>query len=202
MRLRTFGPCLALLFGLILSSCTVVSTLKFTERDIDSTANLLLNSGFNSYSVLPSEALKGWSVHLEPAGTAESPVVIDPQEAQEGKTSLRIDASNKSVMILSEPFKVRRYGGYYLRSFVKTNSTLPPNVQLRFIVFKENGKIVNRFRHKAKPLQDWDIHSISAGFIKPGARFGRLAIFIPPFKDGSVWLDNAGCFEVHGFKID
>lgn len=200
--MRTSSLILSVFFLIALSSCTVVSTLRFTERDIDDTANLVLNPGFNSYSVIPSEALKGWSLHLEAAGTASSNVVVDPAEAMEGKTSLRIDASDNSVLILSDPFKVRRYGGYYLRSFCKTNSTMPPNVQLRFIVFKENGKIVNRFRYKAKPQSDWAIHAISAGFIRPGAKFGRLAIFIPPFKDGSVWLDNTGCFEVHGFKID
>jgi len=202
MRFRTVLLLVPLLFLLLVSSCTVVSTLHFTERDVDSAANLVLNNSFNPYSTLPSEMLKGWSIHLDPPINAGSPVVVDPNEVQDGKTSLRIDASDKSVLILSDPFKVRRYGGYYLRTYFKTNSPLPPNVQLRFIVFKENGKIVNRFKVKSKPQQDWTLHTISAGFIRPGAKFGRLAIFIPPFKEGSIWLDNTGCFEVHGFKID
>ena len=93
-------------------------------------------------------------------------------------------------------------GGYYLRCYFKTNSPNPPRPQLRFIVFKENGKIVNRFKVKAKLNEDWERTTISAGFIKPGARFGRLGIYIPPFKEGSIWIDDTGCFEVHGFKID
>ncbi len=202
MRTHSYRYCLGLLLLALLSSCSNVGTLQFTERDIDNTANLVSNPSFNSYSTFPADALKGWNVHLEPQGSALSPVIIDPQEATDGNTSLRIDASDKAVLILSEPFMVRRYGGYYLRSFLKSNSTDLANLQLRFIVFKENGKIINRFKTKIKPHSDWTLHSLSAGFIKPGARFGRLAVLIPPFKNGSVWLDNTGCFEVHGFKID
>jgi len=43
---------------------------------------------------------------------------------------------------------------------------------------------------------------MSAGFIKPGAKFGRLAYMIPPFKEGSIYIDRAGVYEAHGFKID
>lgn len=195
---------LVLMLFLLLSllSCSVVTTLKFTDKDIASSPNLVLNGDFNPYSTIAAEALKGWSVHLDPPDSQTSPVVIDPHQALEGKTSLRIDASDKDVLILSDSFNVRRYGGYYLRSNVKSNSSLPPQVQLRFIVFKESGKIINRFRCKIKPGEEWEQSTISAGFIRPGAKFGRLAIHIPPFKDGSVWIDNAGCYEVHGFKID
>ncbi|MDY0152048.1 MAG: hypothetical protein RBS43_07240 [Candidatus Cloacimonas sp.] len=187
--------------ALLLSSC-VSSTLIFTERDVENSSNLIGNPSFNPYSNVASEALKGWSIHLDPPGGDSSPVIIDPSETKEGRTSLRINASAKSVLILSDSFTVRRYGGYYLRSYVKTNSPLPPLVQLRFIAFKENGKIVNRFRHKRKPDTQWGLNTISAGFIKPGAKFGRVGIFIPPFKEGSIWIDDVGCFEVHGFKID
>jgi hypothetical protein len=105
-------------------------------------------------------------------------------------------------MILSDPFPMRRYGGYYVRSSFKTNTATPPQVQMRLIVFKDNGKIVNRFKQKIHPTQEWERKSLSAGFIKPGARFGRIAYMIPPFKEGSVWIDVAGCYEVHSFHID
>jgi hypothetical protein len=178
------------------------SSLKFTDRDVENSQNLVVNPSFNPYSTIAAEALKGWSVHLDPPSSADSPVIIDPKVAKDGSTSLRIDASEKSVLILSDPFTVRRYGGYYLRSYFKSDSPEPPQVQLRFIAFKENGKIVNRFRSKHKLSTEWQNVNISAGFIKPGAKFGRLCIFIPPFKEGSIWLDDAGSYEVHGFKID
>jgi len=186
---------------LLLSSC-VSSTVIFTEANIGDNPNLVSNSSFNAYSTRSEDILRNWTVHLEPAVADSSPVIMDPKEAFEGNTSLRIDASNKSVMILSDPFPVRRYGGYYLRSFVKSNSPAPPNVYIRFIVFREDGKIVNRFRTKNKAGKDWDLATLSAGFLRPGAKFGRMAILIPPFEKGSVWVDNAGGYEVHGFKID
>ncbi len=202
MSKRLGGPCLFVLLLIFISSCSTITTLSFTERDVKDSPNLIKNNSFSPYSTIGEEALKGWIVMLNPQNNLESPVIIDPEVALEGKTSLRIDASDNSVLILSDPFNVRRYGGYYLRCYFKTNSPHPPRPQLRFIVFKENGKIVNRFKIKAKVNEDWERATISAGFIKPGARFGRLGIYIPPFKEGSIWIDDTGCFEVHGFKID
>jgi len=202
MKNRVLGLVLLALLSFFINACSVVTTLSFTERDIKDSPNLVENYSFSPYSTIGEEALKGWMVILNPHDNSESPITIDPDTACEGKTSLRIDASDKSVLILSEPFNVRRYGGYYLRCYFKTNFPNPPRPQLRFIVFKENGKIVNRFKTKAKINNDWQRTTISAGFIKPGARFGRLGIYIPPFKEGSIWIDDTSCFEVHGFKID
>ncbi|MDD2229896.1 MAG: hypothetical protein PHY48_10845 [Candidatus Cloacimonetes bacterium] len=187
---------------LLLSSCVSVSTLNFTEKDAEDSTNLIANPSFNPYSEIAAEALKGWVVHLDPPGGDTSPVIIDPTEAFEEGTSLRIDASDKSVMVLSDSFKARRYGGYYVRSSFKTNSANPPVVQMRLIVFQDNGKITNRFGQRIYPTPRWERRSLSAGFIRPGAKFARLAYLIPPFKDGSIWIDAAGCFEVHSFSID
>ena len=193
---------LAIALLLLLSSCTGVSTLNFSDKDLSNTPNLLLNPDFNPYSVVPSESLKGWVVHLDPPGGSDSPVIIDPEVHLEGGTCLRIDASDRSVMILSDPFEVRRYGGYYVHTNFKTNSPAPPIIQMRMIVFMENGKILNRFKNRFHLGSDWDNQTISAGFIKPGAKFGRLAYMIPPFKEGSIYIDKAGVYEAHGFKID
>lgn len=187
---------------LLLSSCTGVSSLNFTDKDIADAPNLIVNPSFNPYSEIAAEALKGWVVHLDPPGGEESPVIIDPEQALEEGTSLRIDASDKSVMILSDPFPVRRYGGYYLRTSMKSSSAMPPQIQMNMIVFKDNGQIVNRFKNRFYLGTEWEQQSFSAGFIRPGAKFGRLAYMIPPFKEGSIWLDVAGCYEVHSFHID
>lgn len=187
---------------LLLSSCTGVSTLNFTEKDAENSINLIVNPSFNPYSEVATEALRGWVVHLDPAGGETSPVIIDPTEALDEGTSLRIDASDKSVMVLSDPFKARRYGGYYARTSFKTNSATPPIVTMRLIVFQDNGKITNRFAQRVIPTSNWVRKTLSAGFIRPGAKFGRLAYLIPPFKEGSIWIDSAGCFEVHSFQID
>ena len=188
--------------ALLLSSCVVGSTLIFSERDVKDNPNLVENPGFDTYSEIPAEALKGWTVQLEPPTVKKNPVSIDTSASIEGSNSLKINASESSVLILSDSYTVRRYGGYYLRAQMKTDSPLPPVVQLRFIAFRDDGKIVNRFRKKSRLETDWHRFTISAGFIRPGAKFGRLGIFIPPFKEGSIWIDDLGCYEVHGFKID
>lgn len=191
-----------LLIALTLSSCFVSSSLLFTEADIQDSKNLLANPGFALTSLSPEEALKGWTIHTEPYTAGYDKIRIDPKEALEGDSSLQISASDKDILLISEPFKVRRYGGYYSRAMLKTDSPNPPQITMQMITFKENGKITNRFKGKAIPGMDWERLAVSAGFLRPGVNFGRVSIQIPPFKEGSVWIDDAGCWDVHGFKID
>ncbi|MDD4310194.1 MAG: hypothetical protein PHO32_07420 [Candidatus Cloacimonetes bacterium] len=195
--LLTLATCM-----LLLTSCFVSSSLMFTEKDVDGSLNLVVNSHFEAMSGTASEALYGWAVTLDPGTGGTSPVIVDGTESYEGDGSIRIKASANSVLILSDAFKVRRYGGYYLRANLKSDSPQAPQVQMRFIVFKDDGTITNKFADKTTATAEWNRTTISAGFIRPGAKFGRLGIYIPPFSEGSVWIDNAGCYEVHGFKID
>lgn len=191
-----------LLVAITLSSCFVSSSLLFTESDIQESKNLLANPGFAPYSLSPKEALKGWSFQVEPFSAAYDKIRIDPKEALEGDSSLQISASDKDILLISEPFNVRRYGGYYSRVMLKTDSAKAPQISMQMITFKENGKITNRFKEKSTPTVAWTRLAVSAGFLRPGVNFGRISIHIPPFSEGSVWLDDAGCWEVHGFKID
>lgn len=193
---------ICLLVVLLLSSCFVSSTLLFTEADIEDSKNLLLNPGFAPYSLLGEEALRGWNLHVEPPSKDFDRIKIDPTLSLEGDTSLKISASDRDVMLISEPFKVRRYGGYYSRLMIHSDSPNPPQINMQMITFREDGKVTNRFKGKTRLSEGWNRLAISAGFLRPGVSWGRLSITIPPFQEGSVWLDNAGCWEVHGFKID
>jgi len=120
----------------------------------------------------------------------------------QGSTSLRIDASDQTVVLYSDAFKVRRYGGYYVRLNAKSSEPEGPQITTRLITFWENGRVFSRFKSKMKTSNEWSKDTISAGFLKPGVSFGRIQIVIPPFEKGSVWLDDAGCWEVHHFRID
>jgi len=185
-----------------MGSCVVSPSLVFKESQTEGLPNLIFNPGFNPYSLDPATALKGWMVDHDPADIKESNVVIDTNVASEGKTSLRIDASKHATIIISDSFDVVRYGGYFIKANVRTNSTDNPDIVLRFISFKENGKVYNRIKSRIRATEDWTKSTISAGFIKPGVSFGRVAIMISPFKDGSVWIDDVGCWKVHHFRID
>lgn len=193
---------LCLLVALLLSSCFVSSSLFFTEADIENSTNLLLNPGFAPYSLMGEEALRGWNIHVEPASKDFDKIRIDPSLSLEGDTSLKISASDRDVILISEPFKVRRYGGYYSRLMIHSDSPSPPQVSMQMITFREDGKITNRFKGKTRLSEGWNKLAVSAGFLRPGVNWGRLSIVIPPFEEGSVWLDDAGCWEVHGFRID
>ncbi len=197
-----YSLALLALLMLFLSSCFVSSSLSYTESQTENVPNLVFNPGFNPYSLDSRTALKGWDVNYDPPNSPDGKVLIDMEVALEGKTSLRVDASDNEVILISDPFKVVRYGGYYIRAGIRGESKNMPEVTLRFIAFKENGKIYNRFKTNIIPSSEWGKASISAGFIRPGVNAGRVAIVIPPFKDGSIWIDDVGCWKVHHFRID
>jgi hypothetical protein len=196
-----FWLCLGLL-ALLLSSCFVSSSLLFTEADIEDSMNLLTNPGFAPYSLMGEEALKGWNVHIEPPAQSFDKIKIDPMLSLEGDTSLKISASESDVMLISDPFKVRRYGGYYSRVMVHCDSPQAPQITLQMITFRDDGKITNRFKKKQQLIEGWNKLDVSAGFLRPGVSSGRISIIVPPFEQGSIWIDDAGCWEVHGFRID
>ncbi|HOY84576.1 MAG: hypothetical protein LHW45_06820 [Candidatus Cloacimonetes bacterium] len=203
MTKRALYCILNLILLLTLSSCLVHTSLVYFDKDTEGVPNLISNPGFSAYSLDPREALLGWGVDLQ--GESEAPknlVFIDGQEAIQGNSSLRVDASPYTVVITSDAFRVSRYGGYYTRLWTKSSTAVGPQINLRFITFKSSGKIDRQFKTKIKSTDMWEKESISAGFLRPGVAFGRLQITIPPFTEGSVWLDDTGCWEVHRFRID
>lgn len=193
---------LLILMSLILSSCFMGSSLLFTESEIQDNPNLVMNPGFDAYSFAGKDALRGWTIYTKPEDSEFDKIRIDPMHFTEGDTSLRIDASDRDVVIISDSFEVRRYGGYFARIKFKTDSPNPPLTRFRMTTFKGNGKITNRFRKRMKLSKEWDTAAISAGFLKPGVKFARVSIYIPAFSEGSIWIDDVGCWEVHGFRID
>lgn len=187
---------------LLCSSCIVHSSLVYFDKDTEGVPNLLSNPGFDAFSLDPDQALLGWSIYSEGEGNKAIYAAIDPKVALQGSTSLRIDASDQTVVLYSDAFKVRRYGGYYVRLNAKSSEPEGPQITTRLITFWENGRVFSRFKSKMKTSNEWSKDTISAGFLKPGVSFGRIQIVIPPFENGSVWLDDAGCWEVHHFRID
>lgn len=202
MRHRAVCSIVLLAAALFASSCIVRSSLSYYDKDTEGVPNLLSNPSFNAYSFDPDNALLGWSIHTDGNFSDNHSVFIDGRQSKQGKTSLRVDASNKTVTILSDAFTVKRYGGFYSRVYACSSEPKGPQITVRFITFRENGTVYSKFKTKLKTGLEWEKGTISAGFLRPGVNFGRLQIIIPPFSKGSVWLDDAGCWEVHHFRID
>jgi hypothetical protein len=187
---------------LVLSSCFIRSSLNFSNSMTDKLPNELLNPGFESAGKDLRSAFRGWDIGIDPPDGKGTVVSIDTQVRKEGASSLRVNASDNGVLIYSDAFDVARYEGYLVRASARSTSPEKPQITLRFICFKENGKIANNYRKKLKTSEDWKEAQISAGFLRPGVQSGRVAILVPPFKDGSVWIDATGCWNVHHFRID
>ena len=202
MTIRVFLFFAAAAILLFCASCFVHSSLAYFDKDTEGVPNLLSNPGFSAYSLNPGEALLGWTVQSDGKDAKHLSVVIDGQEALQGNSSLRIDASGNTVILLSDAFQVRRYGGYYTRLKAKCSEAKGPQLTLRLVTFSETGSVFGKYKTTFKTGTGWSKGTISSGFNKPGVSFGRLQIVIPPFEKGSLWLDDAGCWEVHHFRFD
>jgi len=192
----------AIIALLVLSSCFIRTSLNYSDAKIDKLPNELINPGFELSGKDARSALRGWDIQIEPPDGKGTKVSVDTQVHREGASSLRIDASENAVVIYSDAFDVARYEGYLIRASARSTAWERPPVVLSFICFKENGKVANRYRKTIKTSEDWKQAQISAGFLRPGVVSGRVAILVPQFKDGSVWIDATGCWNVHHFRID
>lgn len=185
---------------LLLGSCFVPSSLVFFKKDTQGKPNLVRNPGFAPVAGTKN-TLSNWTIVNDETESAES-VNLDDSVFLEGTNSIRIDSNPYAIMIVSDPFKVSRYGGYYIKVNALSSEAKGEKIELRFFTYNAAGKHINRFKTTLKTSTEWQKANISAGFLDTRSAFGRVAIFIPPFLKGTIWIDDAGAWEVHSFKID
>ncbi len=203
MRKNILPLVLGAAFLLLASGCFVKSSLDYSDGDLQNLTNLLANPGFAAYSLKSEQALMGWTIYTGDNDGTDLDIAIDPKnDILEGSTSLRVGASPHTVILYSDTFPVRRYRGYYARLHARSSAIAGPQVTANFIAYREDGTILNRYKTKVPTRPAWTKGSLSVGFLKPDVSVGRLQIVIPPFTEGSVWLDDAGCWEVHQFRVD
>jgi hypothetical protein len=194
-RALFLGAAIALL---LLSSCFMGSTILFLEKDTIGKPNLLLNPWFDGDVVEGSFMPEGWILM---GASQENPegASFDEVDFLTGSRSLKISKSDKYLMLVSESFRIDRYGGFFARASAKSDTETGPNLRLRFVAYNESGTIRNTFNTGMKTGKDWTKHTISAGFLKPDVHFGRVIILIPPTGEDTIWIDDIACFEVHRF---
>ncbi len=183
---------------LLISSCFMGSTILFLEKDTLGKPNLLLNPWFDSNADENSFMPEGWILM---GASQEKPegACFDEVDFLTGSRSLKISKSDKFLMLVSESFRIDRYGGFFARASAKSDSEEGPQLRLRFLAYNESGTIRNTFNTRMKTGKEWSKHTISAGFLKPDVYFGRIIILIPPTGEDTIWIDDIACFEVHRF---
>lgn len=191
---------LAMLTMLLLSSCFVGSSLLFLESETTDKPNLVFNPGFE---LTPQEKRmpSGWLL-IDSTRELEEPIACDTLQALEGKYSLRIEKSNKHQIIVSDAFPINSQSGYFIKASARSTAERGPKIKLRFITYNNSGKIRNKFSTSIRSNQNWKKSSISAGFLKSDAMFGRVLLQIPPTNGETLWIDGVGCYRVHFFPID
>ncbi len=186
---------------LCLSSCFMGSTILFMEKDTLGKPNLIINPWFDSDKDSDLEIPQGWLL-MGSEKNKPGVVTFDEMDFEAGSRSLRIDKSDKYLMLVSESFRIDRYGGFFVRASAKSSADKGPNLRLRFVAYNESGAIRDTFNSRMKTGNSWSKYNMSVGFLKPDVRFGRVIIIIPPTGEDTVWIDDIACFEVHRFKIE
>jgi hypothetical protein len=192
---------LILLAMLFTSSCFVGSSLLFLESETTDKPNLVYNPGFEMGPAQEKWMPSGWVLIDSPRELVE-PIACDSSRALEGSNSLRIEKSNKHQMIVSDAFPINPQSGYFIKASAASTALRGPKLKLRFITYNNSGKIRNRFSTSIRSEQDWKKSSISAGFLKNDAVFGRVVLLVPPTGEETVWIDGVGCYRVHYFPVD
>jgi len=199
--MRTLLFWLLCLVCLVCTSCFLGSSLLFLESDAADKPNLVTNPGFESKSKQINQIPVGWIIN--PSGLLSQEVLSsDPTEFVTGTQSLKIVHTQRKLTLLSEPFRIDPWNGYYIRASAKTTNPDGAEIFLRFQTYAEDGTITNNYSAKNTCGSEWKRGSISAGFINKKATFARVLIVIPQTNDHPIWIDDVGCFSVHRFILD
>lgn len=184
-----------------LNSCYRVSTILFLESDAKDKPNLVYNPSFEPNPEGDQRMPLGWLL-MGSSRDLREPITCDSTQSLIGTCALKIEKSDKHLMIISDAFRIDSQAGYYIKASAKSISERGPNLKLRFIAYSEAGTIRNTFRGRMRTGNSWRKTSISAGFLKQNARFGRILIIVPPTNEDTIWIDDIGCYQVHHFRID
>ena len=201
MKIRRFVFLLLLVCLLLISSCFMGSSILFLESDALKKPNLIVNSSFETDANADHIMPKGWFLM---GGSKDKPASIscDVSTSVSGTQSLRISGMDSSVMIVSDAFRIEGQGGYFIKGSAKSTKEYGPLVKIRFVAYSEAGTVRNTFTKRIRTSDEWRKGTISAGFLKPNVRFGRVIIIVPPTEDETIWIDDIGAYQVHHFPID
>lgn len=189
------------LLCLVISSCFMGSSLLFLESDAIGKPNLVANPDFENRAKFINRLPPGWIVNPRGLLLSET-IAYDPAEYFTGKQSLKFVNTQRKLTLLSEPFRIDPWNGYYIKASFKSGNPSGTDIILRFQTYADDGTITNNFNRKIKTDSDWSKATISAGFIKKSATFARVLLIIPPTLDYPIWIDDVGCFSVHRFRLD
>jgi len=171
--------------ALLLSTCFFGSSILFLESDTKGKPNLIFNPGFETNPLDEKRMPPGWLL-MDSKVLIEDHISCDFSKSVLGFQSLKVSGNAQHLMIISEPFAVDSFGGYFVKSSAHGTTLKGPKLKLKFIGYSEHGKIRSTYTTTLKTSNDWVKATLSVGFLKPDVRFGRVLLVIPPLEDDSV----------------
>jgi len=170
--------------------------MNFTESELKEENNKILNTGFEegtyAYESLPDD----WLV-LE---QVEDVVFWDNSVSLNGTKSIKVENATQKLTLISDAFSLNPESVYFATSYLKAKRLSSKPLVMYFHAFVNNGKKVNEFSRKLVPDENWARLSLSIGFLKSSAKFGRITIMFPNDTDNTYWVDDVKCHQVHSFQ--
>ena len=180
---------------ILLIGCGVGFVVDFREQNIDFEENMIVNSGFEKGNYYNDNLPENWFVLEKTNGR----IFWDNEIALNGKKSLRIQNPDQKISILSDAFSINSQAVYLCKAYIKNANVSTNPVIISFYAFDKNGKKVNKFSQKVYTHKKWTELKLTSGFLKSGAKYGRVKITIPHERKNTFWLDDVGCFYIHSF---
>ncbi|MCD6182023.1 MAG: hypothetical protein J7K89_06525 [Candidatus Cloacimonetes bacterium] len=183
------------LLALLVLGCSFNTVPRYSVEDTVGNPDLVFNGSFEVGIPQKTALPPHWYVYDQPEGVVQ----WQQTDGHDQPRCLHILHPDKPVDIVSDAFLVSTHDVYLLRAFVRTDGTGNAPVTVRFWGFNSAGKKINKFTEKFVPDTQWKEVSVTAGFLKPNAMFGRVIITIPAGKE-DYWLDDVTCNQVYKFK--
>jgi hypothetical protein len=169
-----------------------------SNRDLTAPSNfrVLSNPGFEPLAA--GGRVAGW--HLTPA-SKNATLQLDPNNPQEGKTCLHLQANGQSAIVESDPFPATSTGQLAMYVYAR-GKNLAPGTELRLIVeFERDGRPDQTYAPVTAaelqlPGEKWDQPFAIYVPNLPLQLRGQMRIAFELTGPGDVWLDNTTLYNV------
>jgi hypothetical protein len=180
---------------LFILACRFSTLPQYGPQDIGEKPSVVTNGGFEVGMPDETAMPPSWFLYDQP----QDAIVWQESGGNFNPRCVQVHATAKAVDIVSDAFPVSTHNVYLVRAFMRSAAEHPRPITLQFWGFDITGKIINRYSEKILPSDEWNDLTMTVGFLKPDAMFGRVIITVPA-DDAEYWLDDINCYNVYEFK--
>lgn len=179
---------------MVFNGCSVGTISNFTNKEINSNNNLIINSSFE-LNEDESENPDNWLI-MQGIDTCN----WTTEDQNSGVSCLKIEKSDVKTKIISESFPVDPAGVYFSRCFVRSEINTEEPIELILVTFDSNGNKLNVYREEMIPDADWNELKLTSGYFHQNSKNARLTIVVPESLN-KICIDDVESYKVHRFAF-